>query len=212
MKILSLYELKGIGGLKYIVVVTLYIILPVIIFLECIKYGVSDRLYMEIFRMTNIVIPVLSPVLVLLILQEYYESPGNELLFLHTRYLVKRVIIYTLLYIVMLIPIYIILSFIYKQFLFELVRMSVVVIFISGMSYLIVTVIRKVSIAIIIVVGYVLYNLLYANGISVFVYYYEQWLDIELWLHLYLPMLVIGVISYVIAEMINNMFRESVYN
>jgi hypothetical protein len=90
--------------------------------------------------------------------------------------------------------------------------MSVVVIFISGMSYLIVTVIRKVSIAIIIVVGYVLYNLLYANGISVFVYYYEQWLDIELWLHVYLPMLVIGVISYVIAEMINNMFRESVYN
>lgn len=206
------FEWRGLGMGKWMPFLVLYLVIPIMNLMQYHKLGQGEMFLIQIYLSAFILIPVIAPFFVVIVFQEYYETMGNELLFLYKRDKVFSAVGYSVLFHLLTVPLFLVYTIIDKRFFMEFVRMSIVIYFICSLAYLLMVLFHSIAITWVIIICYVIYNILFHNGqLWCVVYFYALWMDRELLMRVYLPMLGLSVFLFAIARFISLRFDKLRY-
>lgn len=206
------FEWRGLGMGKWMPFFVLYVLLPVMNVMQYHKYGQGEMFLTQIYVSAFILIPVLAPFFVVFVFQEYYETMGNELLFLYKRDKLFSAIGYSVLFHLLTVPLFLVYIMIDKRFFMEFVRMSIVIYFVCSFAYFLMVLFHSIAITWVMIICYGIYNLLFHNGqFCCIVYYYGLWIDRELLIRVYLPMLGISILLFTFARFLSLRFDRLRY-
>ena len=207
-----LFEWRGLGVGKWVPILVLYLIIPVMNLLQYHKYGQGEMFLTQIYITAFMLLPILSPFYVVFVFQEYYETAGNELLFLYKKNKLGSAVCYSVLFHLLTVPLFIVYSVIDKRFILEFIRMSIIIYFICSLAYLLMVLFHSIAITWVVIICYGIYNILFHNGqLWCIVYYYGLWIETELFLRVYLPMLLLAVLMFLAARFISLRFDKLRY-
>ena len=72
-----LFEWRGLGVGKWVPILVLYLIIPVMNLLQYHKYGQGEMFLTQIYITAFMLLPILSPFYVVFVFQEYYETADS---------------------------------------------------------------------------------------------------------------------------------------
>lgn len=207
------FEWQGMGRSKWIPLLVVYVIIPLMNLLQLRKIGLSEIFMFQILRLAFIIIPMVAPLWITLIFQEYYETLGNELLFLYDRYKVKSAIKYTCQFQLLIFPLFFIYSFLKHQFLIEYMRIIIVICFICALSYFLMVIFHSSAVTWVLIICYGIYNIIFHNGqYCCAIYYYENWMNSEFVFFVYIPMLFIAILLFFFGQLLSLKTDKMRYN
>ena len=148
-----------------------YVLTPLINLLFLKKYGVGYDLYISIICFTQLFLPFFSMWWVFFMLREYIEGAGSELLYVCDKNGQIIVTVMTwLIYIVMLIPLYIVYFICFRMMTLEFVRIVCESLLMLGLLYICINFLKSTSLSMIPVFAYIIANISTKKE-SVFLYY-----------------------------------------
>lgn len=195
------FLLKNVGFLSFVPIVLVNIIIP---FLTCVSYytyGFSDEFYKQISELTQIFIPFSSIWCPALILKEFTDSKGNEILLIGTKKKSSFItLIMFLLFCCNVIIVYIFFYIVFSVPFIELVKILLVSIFYMGTVVLFAHITQNTSATILLLVLYTLSNFIFYKFQGVFPFYYNNIETTETFIFKNsLPLALIGVLEFTIG-------------
>ena len=157
-------HLKALRGFAFVPVFILNIFIPAINYLVYRRYGISDRLYTNILELSQCLMPLASVWCCLLVLRDYLEGSGNELLYVNN-HSNKFADVFTLffLFVLNITVIFAVYWALISQMSYEYLRILTVCIFYFGLTYSLGFFTKSTTLTILAVVLYTLANLYFQN-------------------------------------------------
>lgn len=149
-------QLKGVGKLYFVPIIVLYILLPFILWADYSASGNSiDRIFVA---QCNFFMPILSVWWVFLVMKEYVEGEGKEVLYLNEHSKFKEVIILYVYYVIHLLFFFGVALFFIPNVVFALfLQIILASFFYCGLGYLFLYLTQNISIAFLPLICYSIY-------------------------------------------------------
>lgn len=198
------FLLKNAGWFSFIPVIGVNVIFPVFTYISYRNLGVCDEFYQNVSEVSQIFIPFLSIWCPILILKEFIDSYGKEIICLGKKsksswiimtmfflYCCNVMVIFTLCYIFFSLP-YI-----------ELVKIILVSIFYMGSTVFLSKTTQNTSITILLLVVYTLSNFIFYKMEGIFPFYYTNVPTTISMIHKNLfPLSLVGILEFVLGNCI----------
>lgn len=150
-------QLRGVGKWYFVPIVVLYILLPFLIFMD---YCTSTDSIESIFATQCVFfMPVLSVWWVFLVMKEYIEGEGSEVLYLNGHSKLMEVVMLYIYYVIHLIPFFWVASFFIQGIAIGLFfQMTLASFFYCGLGYLLLYLMKNIAIAFLPLMCYSMYG------------------------------------------------------
>lgn len=171
-------QLRGVGKWYFVPVVVLYILLPILIFADyCTSRDAIKNIESTFATQCLFFMPVLSVWWVFLVMKEYIEGEGREVLYLNGHSKLMEVVMLYIYYVIHLIPFFWIASFFIPEIAIGLFfQMTLASFFYCGLGYLLLYLIKNIAIAFLPLMCYSMYGS--STGIKVaFLNHASYWVD-----------------------------------
>ena len=193
------FLLKNIGHLSFVPIVLVNIIIPVLTYFAYNKYGFANEFYQHISELTQIFIPFSSIWCPILILKEFIDSNGNEILLMGKKKKSSLIIAMIFLFFCCNVTIlYIVFHFAFSLSFIELLKILLVSMFYLGTMVLCANITQNTSITILLLVLYTLSNFIFYKFQGIFPFYYTNVETTEIIiLRNSLPLALIGILEFI---------------
>ena len=149
-------QLRGVGTLFFVPLIMLYLVVPFIIFI----YAKTSTKSLDVIfvNQCNFFIPILSTWWVFLVMKEYVEGDGNEVLYIENHSKLTEVVGLFVCYDILLVVFFTVASVFIGDVAFSLfLQMSVVSFFYCGLAYVFLYLFKSIAIAFLPMICYSLY-------------------------------------------------------
>lgn len=186
-------------SLKFLFFVPLTIIDGLMLFLNFSAYktyGISEQLMLNLMQYSQYFIPFFSVWWSLFIARQYTESDGNEMLYVNKSKskLLDLALPFTL-FMLNATAIYLVYIHLFDGLFYEYIKLLIVCIFSFCITYFMIFTSGSITIALLVLVMYLIANLGLTSNTLYFPFYYSlEGTDLELITHHYLPMLALGLV------------------
>lgn len=149
---------KGLGKIKFLPFIANYIILPIFVLVCARISGIySKGIYFAQYG--SFFIPFMSVWWIIMVLQEYVEGTGSEVVRMHDRIKLPEVIIYFLFYLISMLPLFTIANKYWDTNMDEIILLVTQCIFYLGIAYFMIFTFRSILAAIIPTLTYTLFSM-----------------------------------------------------
>lgn len=144
----------------FAILIPYFIVMPICI-LAFKKYGIQPQTEEIVVRYTQFFIPINIILLLLPLMNNYIGANKNEVLYLHHRIIIKDIMLSVVIYLIVLIPEYLLFIFLMNISFVEYFRISIEIIFFSSLTYFLCFIFNSVTI------GYLIIFIYYFLSITV---------------------------------------------
>lgn len=178
----------------FAVLIPYFIVMPICIFAFK-KYGIQPQTEEIVVRYTQFFIPINIILLLLPLLNNYVGSNKNEVLYLHHRIIIMDIILSVVIYLIILIPEYLLFLFLMDISFVEYFRIFIEIIFFSSLAYFLCFILNSIT------VGYLIIFIYYFLSITVmpqkwFVFFNVLSFGKELFFEIYLYLLILSLVLF----------------
>lgn len=200
--------LKYNSSMMMFAVIIPYFIVFTICILAFKKYGMQPQTEELIIRYTQIFIPVNIILLLLPLMNNYVGTNKNEVLYLHHRIIITDVILCVAIYLVILVPEYLLFQFVMNISFTEFIRISIEIVFFSSLTYFLCFIFNSIT------VGYLIIFVYYFFSITVmankwFVFFNVLSFSKKLFFEKYIYLLILSAVFFVTAFFKNKYINRS---
>lgn len=183
----------------------LWFFLPILIWMIYGHYGHGEELYSWIIRLYQIFAPIMSVWCPLIISGEYIEGDGHELLYVYRKNIIALYIVFFNLSCLILAVPFVQYTSMYSNMILEYVRIVIECFFYCGACYMLVYVLRSISITFMVIIIYTLCSTYFGNGgTNIFIYYDILPISADMFKNVYLPLALIGLAFLMCGYIYNN--------
>lgn len=200
---LSFVGIKAQHKTALIPLIVVYLLVPALNLAVWKRYGIEYTLYINIIQFTQMLFPFFSVWWSFFTLREYTEGAGSELLYVCDKNGQSIMAVITwMIYIVMLIPLYIVYTACFTTMIFEFVRIVCESLLMLGILYLCVNLLHSTALSLIPIFAYLIVNVSSKNE-SVFLFYSLDEISQPQLLGKYIIMAFIGIAMIILGEILN---------
>lgn len=149
---------KGLGRIKFIPFIANYLVLPIFV-LVCARTSIIYDEGYFFSQYGTFFIPFMSVWWIIMVLQEYVEGTGSEVIRMYDRIKLPEVIVYFLSYLISMLPLFIIANRIWNTNKDEIILMVMQCIFYLGVAYFMIFSFSSILAAIIPILIYTLFSM-----------------------------------------------------